>query len=52
MQNKNNPILVETILTAKKNKNWVEVASLISAPRKKRAELNLDQIKINSTPRL
>lgn len=44
MQNKTNPELVETILAAKKNKNWVEVAGLVSAPRKKRAELNLDQI--------
>ena len=36
--------LAETIRTAKKNKKWLEVASLLSTPRKDRAEINLDKI--------
>ena len=36
--------LVETIRLAKKNKKWLEVAGLLSTPRKERAEINLDKI--------
>lgn len=45
---KTNLDLVETIRTAKKNKKWLEVASLLSTPRRKRAEINLDEIDKNS----
>lgn len=41
---KNNPELVETILQAKKNKNWLEVAGLISSPRTNLKTINLDQL--------
>ncbi len=44
MQRKGNPTTVETILVAKKNKNWVEIASILSGPRRKRANLNLEEI--------
>ena len=36
--------LVETIRAAKKNKNWLEVAGIFSGPRKKRKNLNLEEI--------
>ncbi len=41
---KTNSELVETIRNAKKNEKWLKVASLLSAPRKKRFEANLDKI--------
>jgi large subunit ribosomal protein L18e len=41
---KNNPELVETILEAKKKKNWVEVAGLLSSPRANRTTINLDKL--------
>ncbi|MGD9276177.1 MAG: 50S ribosomal protein L18e [Candidatus Pacearchaeota archaeon] len=45
---KTNPELVETIKLAKKNDKWLEVASLLSYPRKKRINLNLEEIDKNS----
>ncbi len=36
--------LVETIRSAKKNEKWLEIASLLSTSRKKRSEVNLDEI--------
>ncbi len=44
LRRKRNPELVETIIAAKKNEKWKEVASLISTPRRKRKEFNLDEI--------
>ena len=41
---KTNPELVETIRKARKNEKWLEVAGILSASRKKRAEINLDKI--------
>lgn len=41
---KYNPELVETILKAKKHKNWLEVSGLLSLPRKLKIEKNLDEI--------
>lgn len=35
---------METVITAKKNKAWLEVAGLLSAPRKNHANINLDSI--------
>ena len=44
LQRKANPILVETIIAAKKNENWGEVASIISGPRRNRVNANLEEI--------
>ena len=41
---KTNPELVETILLAKKNPKWINVASLLSRPTKKRIDLNLEEL--------
>lgn len=38
------PGIVGTILTAKKNKKWLEVAGVLSGPRRKKVALNLDEI--------
>ena len=37
--------LVRTILLAKKHNSWVEVAKILSGPRKKRVNKNIDEIK-------
>jgi len=39
-----NPEIVETIFLAKKNKNWLKIADILSRPRRKKSILNLDQI--------
>jgi len=44
MQKKNNPELVETLMNAKKKDKWLEVAGIISGPRRKRIDLNLNEI--------
>ena len=36
--------LVETILNTVKNKKWIEVAHVISMPRRNRVSMNLDEI--------
>lgn len=36
--------LVETILSAAKNEKWIDVARIISGPRRKRINVNLDYI--------
>ena len=36
--------LVETIIKAKKNKEWLKIAHIISGPTRKQASINLDQI--------
>lgn len=43
-ERKTNSELVETILLAKKNKEWLEIASILSSPRRKRINLNLSEI--------
>jgi large subunit ribosomal protein L18e len=43
-EKKSNPILVETLIAAKKNAKWNEVASTLSYPRRKRTQLNLEEI--------
>jgi len=48
LQKKNNPFLVETLILAKKHKKWNEVASILSGPRRKKINLNLDEINKNS----
>lgn len=44
IKKKTNASLVETIISAKKNEKWVGIASILSAPRRKRINLNLDKI--------
>jgi len=44
MQKKNNPELIETLFSAKKKDKWLEIAGIISGPRRKRINLNLDEI--------
>lgn len=41
---KTNPILAETIRLAKKNDEWLEVASLLARPRRIRGKINLDRL--------
>ncbi|MEK6760964.1 MAG: 50S ribosomal protein L18e [Nanoarchaeota archaeon] len=41
---KTNQELVETILSAAKNEKWIDVARIISGPRRNRIELNLNKI--------
>ena len=49
LKRKTNPIIVETIILAKKNPKWIEVASVLSGPRRKRKNANLSEIeKIDS----
>lgn len=44
LRKKTNPELVETIIVAKKNKAWREVAGLISSSRKNQKNINLKEI--------
>ena len=44
IKKKTNASLVETIISAKKNGKWIEIASILSAPRRKRINLNLEKI--------
>ena len=44
MQRKTNLELVKTIIASKKNKDWVGIAEILSGPRKKRVNINLDGI--------
>ncbi|MBI2629133.1 50S ribosomal protein L18e [Candidatus Pacearchaeota archaeon] len=44
LRRKTNPNLVETIIAAKKNMKWLEIANLISRPKRKQISVNLDQI--------
>ena len=44
IEKKTNPELVETIKSAKKTNGWLEIASILSSPRKRRINLNLDKI--------
>ena len=41
---KTNSILVETIRGCKKNPKWLEIASILSGPRRKLKAMNLDEI--------
>lgn len=45
LQRKRNQELVETLMVAKKNDKWLEVASVLSGSRKKRINLNLEDFK-------
>jgi len=41
---KTNKELVETIIKAKKKKNWLKIAGILSSPRRKKIEINIDKI--------
>lgn len=47
IKKKNDKELVETIIAAKKNKNWFRVAEVLSGSRRKRVNVNLDEIEKN-----
>ena len=44
LQRKRNQELIETIIKAKKSDKWLQVAELLSFPRRKRIEMNLNEI--------
>jgi len=44
LEKKTNPELVKTIIEAKKKKNWLEVAAMLSSPRANRINMNLGKI--------
>lgn len=44
LKRKTNRILVETIIRAKKKGKWAVVANMLSIPRRKKFEKNLDEI--------
>ncbi len=44
LKKKTDPILVETIILAKKNPSWIDVASVLTGSRRKRKNINLSEI--------
>ncbi len=44
LERKTNQELVKTIIEAKKKKNWLEIAAILSSPRAKKISMNLDKI--------
>lgn len=44
LKKKTNPILVETVVLAKKNPSWKEVASLLTGSRRNRKDFNLSDV--------
>ena len=44
LRRKTNRELVETLILAKKNENWLKVAHILSKPRRKRNNLNLEEL--------
>jgi large subunit ribosomal protein L18e len=44
LKKKTNSELVETLIAAKKNNGWQEVAGILSGPRRKRIGINLSDI--------
>ena len=44
LRKKTNSELVKTIIAAKKNKMWLEVAGILSGSRKKQANINLEDL--------
>ena len=47
IQRKTESELIETLIATKKNKGWIKAASVLSCPRKKRMNLNLEKIDKN-----
>ncbi|MCA9488173.1 MAG: 50S ribosomal protein L18e [Nanoarchaeota archaeon] len=48
LKKKTNSELVETIIIAKKNPAWMEVAAILSGPRRNNVNANLDKISKDS----
>ena len=46
---KTNPILLETLMSAKKNKGWKKIADILSSSTKKQSRLNLFEIDANTS---
>ncbi len=44
LQKKTNSILVETIIAAKKKEAWKKIAEILSSPRRKRIDVNIEKI--------
>ncbi len=44
LKKKNNPELVETIIAAKKQKGWLEIAAILSGSRRNKIAFNLNEI--------
>ena len=44
LERKKNPLIVQTIIEAKKNDKWLDVAGMLSGPSKKRITLNLSDV--------
>ncbi len=44
LEKKTNPELVKTIIEAKKEKKWLEIAGILSSPRINKVGINLDKI--------
>lgn len=47
---KTNPVLVETISTARKNHGWLPVAKMLASPKALHSSLNLSDIDRQTTP--
>ena len=48
LKRKRNSELIETILAAKKQDKWMKIAGILSKPRRKSLNLNLEEINKNS----
>jgi len=44
LKKKTDPILVQTVILAKKNPAWIDIASILTGPRRKRKNVNLSEI--------
>ncbi len=44
LKKKSNPELVRTVIAAKKENAWLEVASILTSPKRKRVSVNLSEI--------
>ena len=48
LRKKSNPSIVETILAAKKHDGWIKIAGILSGPRRKSIDFNLQEINRNA----
>lgn len=44
LKTKNDKELVDTVIAAKKNKNWYKVAEILASPRSNHKQINLDDL--------
>lgn len=49
LQRKRSPDLVETVIAAKKAEGWIEVAAILSSPKRIKIEKNLSQLEGKGT---